>query len=105
MTDLATMTATELTKRLRERDISSLELTDCFIERIERTDEALNAVVVKDFDRARDAAKAADACRKASGVLHGLPMTIKESYNIKGLPTTWGIPRSRDHPRTENNFG
>ncbi len=82
---------------MREQDISSLELTDCYIERIERTDETLNAVVVKDFDRARNTAKAADASREASGVLHGLPMTIKESYNVEGLPTTWGIPAFRDN--------
>ena len=89
MTELALLSATELTAKLRAGDISSLELTDHYIERIERSDEALNAVVVKDFDRARDAAKQADANKEKSGPLHGLPMTIKESYNITGLPTTW----------------
>lgn len=92
MTELALMSATELSARLRAGDISSLELTDCYIDRIERSDQALNAVVVKDFDRARDAARAADASTEKSGALHGLPMTIKESYDLTGLPTTWGIP-------------
>jgi amidase len=87
--------AIELAARIRRREISSLELTDHFIRRIEKYDEGLNAVVVRDFDRAREAAAAADAALArddAPGPLHGLPMTIKEAYDIEGLPTTWGIP-------------
>ena len=55
---------------------------------------AINAVVVRDFDRARTAAKAADTAlaRGERGPLLGLPMTVKESNNVAGLPTTWGSP-------------
>ncbi len=55
----------------------------------------LNAIVVRDFERARLAADEADralASGDAPGPLHGVPMTIKESFDIAGLPTTWGIP-------------
>ena len=52
--------AVELTRRIRQREISSRELTDYYIERIERYDDAINAVVVRDFERARAAADAAD---------------------------------------------
>src|SRR5262249_12899075 len=68
--------------------------------RIERHDGALNAVVVRDFERARAAAEAADQALAAGrdlGPLHGVPMTIKESYDIAGLPTTWGIPDFRNN--------
>jgi amidase len=102
MTELALLSATELAARLRAGDISSLELTDHYIERVERSDEALNAVVVKDFDRARDAARQADAAGDKSRPLHGLPMTIKESYDIAGLPTTWGVPAFADNIATED---
>ena len=89
--------ATQLADALRARRLSSLELTDHLIARIERLDTRLNAVVVRDFDRARDAAKAADAAlaRGDSAPLLGVPMTVKESFNMAGLPTTWGIPQAK----------
>jgi amidase len=89
-----------LAKAIREKAISSRELTDFFIERIERLDTELNAVVVRDFDRARAAATQADealAARRDLGPLHGIPMTIKEAYDVEGLPTTWGIPLLKDN--------
>ena len=73
---------------------SALALCDAAIARIEALDGAVNAVVVRDFDRAREQARAADAAR-ARGErppLLGVPMTVKESFNIAGLPTSWGLP-------------
>lgn len=93
-------TASELARKIREKEIGSLELTDYFINRIERYDGALNAVVVRDFERARDAARAADAALARgdlAGPLHGLPMTIKEAYDVAGLSTTWGFPHLTDN--------
>jgi len=87
--------ASELARRVREKEISSRELTDLYIARIEKHDAALNAVVVRDFEGARAAASAADeelARGDRVGPLHGVPMTIKEAYDIEGQPTTWGIP-------------
>jgi amidase len=98
--------ATELARRIRDKEISSREMTDYFIARIEKFDADLNAVVVRDFDTARAAAEAADAAlaKGASlGPLHGVPMTIKESYNIAGLPTTFGIPEFKDNVATEDS--
>ena len=87
--------AVELVAKLRSKEIGSEELTRHFIARIERYDEKLNAVVVRDFERALAAARAADAALargETLGPLHGLPMTIKESFDLAGLPTTWGHP-------------
>src|SRR5262249_17322229 len=91
-------TATELLAALRAGRVASLELTDLYIRRIERHDPRLNAVVVRDFERARHQARAADraAARGEPGALLGLPMTIKESYNVIGLPTTCGVPEWRN---------
>ncbi len=95
MAELAFKSAVELAALIKSKSISSLELTNLYIERIERFDETINAVVVRDFERARAAAEAADrALAKGQnlGPLHGLPMTIKEAYDLAGLPTTWGVP-------------
>ncbi|MGA5203646.1 amidase [Streptomyces variegatus] len=87
-------TAEQLAAALRAGEVTSAELTDEAIARIERDDDAINAICVPDFDRARAAARGADRAR-ARGEdrpLLGIPVTVKESYDIAGLPTTWGIP-------------
>src|SRR5262249_29170893 len=91
-------TAGELVEALRMRRISASELAEHTIARIVAFDQRLNAIVVHDFERAREAAKAADAAlaRVEERPLLGVPITIKESYNIAGLPTTWGIPQFKD---------
>jgi amidase len=87
-------TATELVAALRARRVSSAELVDRAIARIEAHDGKLNAVVVRDFDRARKAALEADKAlaRGEQHPLLGVPMTVKEAFNIAGLPTSWGLP-------------
>ncbi|WP_298723875.1 amidase [uncultured Ferrovibrio sp.] len=91
-------TATAWLQDLRARKISALELTDQAIARIEALDGKLNAMAVRDFERARVAASQADAAlaRGEMRPLLGLPMTVKESFNIAGLPTTWGIPGTQN---------
>ena len=92
--------ATELAAAIKAKDVSSLELTDLYIARVDQYDDQINAVVVRDFERGREAAKAADdalARDEDLGPLHGVPMTIKEAYDIEGLPTTWGIPEYQDN--------
>jgi amidase len=86
--------ATALLTALRTGGVGAAELTDLYIRRIERHDSRLNAVVVRDFDRARQQARAADEARSRNQVapLLGLPMTIKESFNVAGLGTTCGVP-------------
>ena len=92
-------TAGACAEAVRTRRASALELCDAAIGRIERLDGPINAVVVRDFERAREHAKACDervASGEADGALLGVPMTVKESYNIAGLPTTWGLAPFRD---------
>ena len=90
--------ATDLIQALAARQISARELLDAAITRIEALDPKINAVVVRDFERARAAADAADAAlgRGERRPLLGLPMTVKEQFNVAGLPTTWGQPQFRD---------
>jgi amidase len=97
-TALSYRSATSLVQDLAERRISARELLDTTIHRIDALDPKINAVVVRDFDRARSAATAADAAldRGERRPLLGLPMTVKEQFNVAGLPTCWGEPRFRD---------
>ena len=96
--DLAYGTVGELRAMLDTRQVSAAELLEQAIARIEAHDSRINAVVVRDFERARAAAAAADAslARGERQPLLGLPMTVKESFNVAGLPTTWGIPAFKD---------
>jgi amidase len=96
--DWAYRSAGELAQSLATKEISALDLTDQFIARIEALDGDLNAVPVRDFTRARETAREADAAlgRGERRPLLGVPVTIKESYNISGLPTTWGNLAARD---------
>ena len=91
-------TAVELSAALAARKVSALELAQDTIGRIERHDSKINAICVRDFARGLDSARAADAARARgeTGPLLGIPMTVKESYNVAGLPTTWGFPAQKD---------
>lgn len=89
---------------IRAGDTTALAACDAAIARIEAADGAINAVVVRDFARARDAARAIDR-RHAEGFdapLLGVPMTVKESFDVAGLPTTWGHDQHRSHVPTED---
>lgn len=96
--------AEELLTALRSGAVTSAELTDEAIARIERDDQAINAICVPDFDRARAAARLADEARSRGEdrPLLGIPVTVKESYNIIGLPTTWGMPQYANYLPTED---
>ncbi len=84
---------------VRKGAIGARELLEHYIARVERLDGRLNAVVVRDFERARKQASALDRDRGKGGVgkLHGVPMTIKESFDAVELPTTWGNPALKEH--------
>jgi amidase len=84
----------ETAAALQARQVSAIELLERSIARIERFDRQINAVAVRDFERARAAAEAADAAlaRGDRRPLLGVPITVKEAFNVAGLPTTWGIP-------------
>jgi len=103
MTDLALRSATELAQRLRRREVSAQELLQHHLRRVERLNPALNAVVVFDTDKALQRARDADAALARGecwGLLHGLPMTVKESFDLPGLPTTWGFEALRGNIAT-----
>ena len=91
-------TATELSAALAAKKVSAVELAQDAIDRIERHDGRINAICVRDFERGLEAAGAADTARARgeSAPLLGIPLTVKESYNVAGLPTTWGIPAQKD---------
>jgi amidase len=96
MADIAFASARRQATLIRSRKLGCLELLDHYIARVERLDGALNAVVVRDFERARKRARALDRKGDIAGPLHGIPMTMKESFDVAGLSTCWGFPEHRD---------
>jgi amidase len=97
-------TATELSRALAAKEVSAVEMAKDAIARIERHDGKINAICVRDFERGLEAAGAADAARARGETrpLLGIPLTVKESYNVAGLPTTWGFPPQKDFVPTED---
>ena len=108
---MATRPAVELAAAIRAREISSRELLELYLDRVERLNAPINAVVTLDADRARVAADAADAALGRGddvGPLHGLPVTIKDAIETEGIRSTGGavelsdhVPR-RTHPRSRS---
>src|ERR1700733_1685126 len=90
-------TAGDMAAALGAKAVLAAELAEAAIERIEVCEPRLHAVCVRTFAAAREAAQAADArlARGERGPLLGVPMTIKESCNLLGTPTTWGFPEAR----------
>jgi amidase len=92
---LCFQSALQIAAQLRQRQLSAVECLEYFRARVERLNSALNAIVVFDWERAREGARRADqtlAQELPCGPLHGVPMTIKESFDVANLPTTWGDP-------------
>ena len=105
MNDSRYWSATRCVSALRRRDVSAVELVDEAIARIESANPRLNIVVATDFERARSRAIAADKALTAGesvGPLHGLPITVKDSFETAGLVTTCGARELRHHlPHTD----
>ena len=85
--------AIETAEAIRRGEMSPIEAVDAAIARIEHDDAHINAVVVTDFDRARARAKEMGKTPGEDQPLFGVPMTIKESFDVAGLPTTFGHER------------
>lgn len=99
--------ASELARLIKSGAVSSVALTEHYIDRIQRFDGEINAVVVRTFEAARKAAQQADealAEGRDLGPLHGLPMTIKESYVLEDTPTTWGLEAFRENFATADGL-
>lgn len=107
MSDLAFQSAIDIAKQIRRRKLSAVECLNYFRERVERFNPQLNAIVVFDWKRAMTRARKADkalARNEVWGPLHGVPMTVKESFDLKNLPTTWGDPKWRDNIAAEDDL-
>jgi len=104
MDQLHYKSAVQLAALIRRKKIGCLELLDHFLGRIEKYNPKLNAIIWLDKDRARKRARAADAALKKGkrfGPLHGVPMSIKESYQVAGSTTTWGAPSMKENVTAE----
>jgi len=100
VTELCFMTATELTARIRVREVSVAEVVRAHLAQIERVNPKVNAIVTLTPERALDEARARDAALargEAPGPLFGLPAAHKDLVPTRGIRTTYGSPIYRDH--------
>lgn len=100
MTALHHQSATRLAALIRARKLGCLELLDHYLARVDRLNPAINAIVWMDRAGARKRARQADAALAKGdlwGPLHGLPMTVKEAYDLAGSPSTHGVPALRNN--------
>src|ERR1700758_2727853 len=105
MTELGFRSATALGAAIRTREIGCRELLEHYLTRVERHNPPLNAIIVTDLQDARHRADAADAALargESWGALHGLPITVKESFDVIGMPTTWGLSELKANLPTAN---
>src|SRR5882762_10432260 len=95
MESLAFAPALALASKIRHQEISALELLEFYRQRVETYNPRLNAVIFMQGEQAHQRAKVADtalARGEVWGPLHGVPMTIKESFDWVGSPAIWGNP-------------
>ena len=100
MTAVHFQSATAIVRAIRDGELSARAALEHFLERVDRLNAPLNAIIHQVRDQARGRADAADRARAAGaplGPLHGVPMTIKESYQLAGTPTTFGVPEMKDN--------
>jgi amidase len=105
MLPLPFRSAKDLATAIRRKKIGAVELLELYVERMTEHNPAINAIVVTDLPGARARARAADRALgrgRSWGPLHGVPITVKESYDVAGMPTTWGVPELRDAIATSN---
>ena len=98
--DLEFSSALEAARAIRNRDVSSVELTRHILARIEKHNPKINAIVTLTADKALARARAADEALAKDewwGPLHGVPITVKDSFEIEGIVTTAGVPSLADH--------
>ncbi len=105
MAEFAFQSAIDITKAIQDKRIASSEVLELYIERYERLNPSINAIVDTDFENARARARQADeALTKGEnwGLLHGLPMTIKDCIDVAGLRSTGGLPEQKNYVPTIN---
>ena len=92
--------AHEILKKLKQKEVSAQEVLESFLKQVEAVNPSINAVVALDAERALEKAKKADkksASRSKLGSLHGLPMTIKDAFEVEGIVSTGGNPAWQDN--------
>jgi len=97
--------AKQWAENIHAKRLSSVEALQFHLERVNKFNPKLNAIVAFNLDRAHERALAADkalARGEIWGPLHGVPMTVKESFDVAGLATTWGVPALRDNIARNN---
>lgn len=107
-TELCAMEAVELGRRYRAGGLSPVEVTKAVLDRIERIDPDLNAYIEVHADRARAAARVAEAQLRAGidlGPLHGVPVSLKDLIRVKGFRTTGASRALRDAPPDREDAG
>ena len=105
MADLWELGALELAAAIRNGDASACDAVEACIDRIDAVNGKVNAVTVVYADEARAAAAAADAKQAAGealGPLHGVPLGVKENIDVRGWPTTWGVPAFAEVPAPQD---
>ena len=97
--------AFQIAADIRAKKTTARDALEAYLERTERFNPDLNAIIFSDPDGARQRADDLDAMAARdewARPLHGVPMTIKESYNVAGMPTTWGVPSLKDNYAESN---
>ena len=97
---IAFASARTLAGMVREKKASAVELLDFYLARIDRLNPRINAVILERAEEARKEAARCDeltAKGQSLGPLHGVPMTVKESFDVAGTPSTWGLTAHRDN--------
>ena len=92
--------AHEILEKIKQREVSSLEVLESFLAQVEKVNPTINAVVALDIERAKEKAKEADNkinLKSKLGPLHGLPMTIKDAFEVEGIVSTGGNPAWKDN--------
>jgi amidase len=105
MSDLAFASASELAQLIRNKSVSAVELLQHYLARVDKDNPELYAIVVDMRELALQQAADMDAALAkgaATGPFHGVPMTVKESYNVAATPTTWGNPEWRENVPRED---
>ncbi|HWS74498.1 MAG TPA: amidase [Quisquiliibacterium sp.] len=100
MRDLWFASATDLAREVRQGRLRAAQLLEIFLERVDRINPSINAIVVQDREGARARAAQADEATARGirwGPLHGVPVTLKESNDRAGMPSTWGYPDMREN--------
>ncbi len=104
MNEIAFASATTLAQKLRDKEISARELLDIYLDRVDRYNPDINAIIVDLREQAAARAGELDGAiaNKDEGAFLGVPMTVKESYNVTGAVTTFGNPEWRDNVASED---